>query len=260
MTWLLALQLAMPSQVHSDEAAKAFALMDFARADREVEAALATNPYLLPALKIKADLALFAHRPEIARSALVAAVVGNPSSADAHLSLGIFQYTQGNFSSAVSPLEQAHSLALHDPKPLLYLGMCYEALAKTDKASSFYQQAEDLPSADSHATALILTAYGRLLSSLGNYKSSIVKEKEAVRLDSTSRSARYELASALALTHSWKEAAAAADQALTLPGSEIPDAQIQALIKSVSLHLKNDDDRSGPHHSKRAAISPLTNE
>ena len=254
MIWLLALQLAVGPQANYDKATRAAARMDFPAADREVDAALAKDPYFFPALRLKANLALFAHQPDIARSCLVTAVVGNPSSGEAHLALGILYYTQNAFSLAVSPLEQAHALSPRDPKPLLYLGMSYEAMSKPSEASSLYQQAEDLSPPDAASTALVLTAYGRQLSSVGKYRISIAKEQRAVRIDPASRNAHFELARALALAHSYQQAAPEGELALTLPGLEVTDAQIHLLLRDVYLAL-NDNDRARLHVAKLSAAS-----
>jgi len=89
--WLLALQLSLvPQQQHYDNAKDALAKMQFSRADEEVDLALKADPNFVAALILKSRLALFAHRPDIARSCLIKAVAVEPSSESAQFFLGVF--------------------------------------------------------------------------------------------------------------------------------------------------------------------------
>ena len=68
MIWLLALQLSLPpQQQHYDNAKNDLARMQFGPADEEVDLALRLDSNFVPALILKARLALFAHRPDIAK-------------------------------------------------------------------------------------------------------------------------------------------------------------------------------------------------
>lgn len=241
MIWLLALQLAMTPQQYYDSAMHALSRMTFRQAEQEIDAALHKDPYFVSALILKANLALFAHQPDVARNCLITAVVGHPSSAEAQLSLGVFYYGQGNFKLAIPPLLGAHSLSPQDAKSLLYLAMSYEAMSDFSEALPLYQQAEHLSAPSTPQAAAALTAYGRVLSSLSKYKESTDKEQLAVIVDRQSRDAHYELAKALDLEYSYKNAAAEGELALTLPGSEITDTQIHLLLGEVYLQLKDYD-------------------
>ena len=104
MIWLLALQLSLvPQQQHYDNAKDALAKMQFSRADEEVDLALKADPNFVAALILKSRLALFAHRPDIARSCLIKAVAIEPSSESAQFFLGVFYYLQNDFSLGISP-------------------------------------------------------------------------------------------------------------------------------------------------------------
>src|ERR1700761_3927510 len=135
MIWLLAFQLALPpqppavsAQQHYEKAKESLANMRFAPASEETEAALHLDPNFVPALILKARLALFAHRPDIAKTCLIKAVIIDPSSEDAQFFLGMFYYLQNDFSLSIAPLESAHSLSPPSPLPLFYLAMTKEAL------------------------------------------------------------------------------------------------------------------------------------
>lgn len=64
MIWLLALQLSLSPQQNYDNAKDDLAKMQFSQADEQVDLALQLDPNFVPALILKARLALFAHRPD----------------------------------------------------------------------------------------------------------------------------------------------------------------------------------------------------
>ena len=127
--WLLALQLSLsPQQQHYDNGKDDLAKMQFSQADEQVDLALQLDPNFVPALILKARLALFAHRPDIAKSCLIRAVAVEPSSESAQFYLGVFYYLQNDFTLGISPLEAARSLSPKDPMPYFYLATSGEAL------------------------------------------------------------------------------------------------------------------------------------
>src|SRR5580698_1358679 len=144
MIWLLALQLAVSPAQHYENAKQDFAQHKFDEAVSEVNAALHGSPYMVPALVLKARLAQFAHRPDVAKSCLITAVTADPASEEAQFFLGVFFYTQNDFKLAISPLQTAHSLSPKSALPVFYLAMSHEAMGDTNQASELYQQAENL--------------------------------------------------------------------------------------------------------------------
>src|ERR1035438_2499619 len=80
MIWLLALQLAVGPVQHYENAKQDFAQRKFPEAVSEVNKALHESPYMVPALVLKARLAQFAHRPDVAKSCLIMAVTVDPTS------------------------------------------------------------------------------------------------------------------------------------------------------------------------------------
>src|SRR5712672_2700690 len=167
MIWLLALQLAVGPAQHYENAKQDFAQRKFDEAVSEVNAALHESPYMVPALVLKARLATFAHRPDVAKSCLITAITADPTSEEAQFFLGVFYYNQNDFKLANSPLDTAHSLSPKNPLPEFYLAMSHEALGDEAKALEFYQRAEDLSGQKSPEYASILVAHGRFLLSLG---------------------------------------------------------------------------------------------
>ncbi|MEO8735484.1 MAG: tetratricopeptide repeat protein [Edaphobacter sp.] len=258
MIWLLALQLSLPAQQqHYDNAKNALAKMQFSQADQEVDLALRLHPDFVPALILKARLALFAHRPDVAKSCLIRAVTDDPTSESAQFYLGVFHYLQNDFNLAIPPLEKARSLSPADPMPPFYLAMSKEALGDAQSALRAYEEAETLSPGKTPQAAAILVAHSRLLYSLDRFDESIAKDKLAIEADSQSRDAFYEAAKGLAHQGIYQEAATDGERALTLPELGTSDSQIHFLLGNIYLKLKRPD-LAAPHLEKFRAAPQST--
>ena len=249
MIWLLALQLAVGPAQHYEKAKKDFAQQNFSEAVSEVDFALHENPYMVPALVLKARLATFAQRPDIAKSCLITAITVDPNSEEAQFYLGVLFYKENNFNLAISPLEKAQTLSPKSPLPVFYLAMTHEALGDEAKALEFYQRAENLSPEQSALSAEILVAHGRFLLSLGRTKSSIEKDRRAIEIDPKSRAAHYELAMGLDHEGDFKNAAIEGERALALPEIDTSDAQIHFLLANLYRKL-NEPDLAKAHLEK----------
>jgi tetratricopeptide (TPR) repeat protein len=257
MIWLLALQLVVSPTQHYENAKQAFTQRNFLQAMSEVDTALHERPDLVPALVLKARLAVFAHRPEVARSCLITAVTADPASEEAQFFLGSFFYLQNDFKLALSPLQRAQTLSPKSPLPVFYLAMTQEALGDAPKALQLYQQAENLSPEKSPQSASILVTYGRFLFSMGRVQDSIEKDRRAVAWDPESRDAHYELAKGLDHEGEFKDAALEAERALTLPMLGTSDAQIHFLLARIYLRLKQPD-LAKAHYEKFQAAPQTT--
>ena len=257
MIWLLALQLAAGPAQHYEKAKQDFAERNFSEAVSEVDAALHESPYMVPALLLKARLAAFAHRPDVAKSCLITAVTADPTSEEAQFFLGMFYYTQNDFKLAISPLQTAQTLSPKSPLPLFYLAMTEEALGDENKALELYQQAESLSPEKSPQSAEIRVAYGRYLLLLGRTQDSVEEERRAIEADGQSRDAHYELAKGLDHERDFKHAALEGERALTLPELDIGDAQIHFLLANLYRKL-NQPDLANAHLEKFKAAQPTT--
>src|ERR1700761_6165455 len=193
MILLLALQLAIGATQHYENAKQDFAQKKFSQAVSEVDAALHESPYMVPALVLKARLATFAHRPDVAKSCLITAITVDPTSEEAQFFLGVFYYNQNDFKLAVSPLQTAKTLSPKNPLPVFYLAMTHEAMGDATQALDLYQEAENFSPEKSPQSASILVAYGRLLLSLGRIQDGVEKYRRAIERDPESRDAHYEL-------------------------------------------------------------------
>jgi len=258
MIWLLALQLVVGPTQHYQNAKQDFAQHKLSEAVSEVNAALHESPYMVPALVLKARLATFAHRPDVAKSCLIKAVTADPTSEEAQFFLGVFYYTQNDFKLAISPLQAAQTLSPKGPLPVFYLAMTHEAMGDTAQALELYQQAENLSTEKSPQSASILVTYGRLLLSLGRNHESIEKDRRAIEQDPESREAHYELAKGLDHEGDFKNAALEGERALTLPELGTSDAQVHFLLANLYRKL-NQPDLAKAHLQKFQAASQTTN-
>jgi tetratricopeptide (TPR) repeat protein len=249
MIWLLALQLVVGPTQHYEKAKQDFAQRKFSEAVSEVDAALHESPYMVPALVLKARLATFAHRPDVAKSCLITAVIADPTSEDAQFFLGVLYYMQNDFKLALSPLQTAQTISPKNPLPVFYLAMTHEALGDGPKALELYQQAEDLSPQKSPQSAAILVAYGRLLLLQGRTQDGIKKDRQAIEDDPESRDAHYELAKELDREGDFKDAALEGERALVLPALGTSDAQIHFILAKLYRKL-NQPDLANAHLKK----------
>jgi tetratricopeptide (TPR) repeat protein len=212
---------------------------------------------MVPALVLKARLATFARRPDIAKSCLITAITVDPTSAEAQLYLGLLFYTQNDFKLAIPPLQTAQALSPQNPLPVFYLAMAGEALGDEAKALDLYQRAENLAPDKSKLGAEILVAHGRFLLSLGRTQESMERDRRAIDTDPSSRDAHYELAKGLDHEGDFGKAAIEGERALTLPELDTSDAQIHFLLANLYRKL-NQPDLAKAHLEKFKAAQQAT--
>jgi tetratricopeptide (TPR) repeat protein len=212
---------------------------------------------LVSALVLKARLATFAHRPDVAKSCLITAITVDPASEEAQFYLGVLFYEQNEFKLAISPLQAAQKLSPNSPLPAFYLAMTHEALGDQNKALELYQQAENLSPQTSPQSAEIAVAYGRLLVSLGRTQDGIEKERRAIGIDPKSRDAHYVLAKGLEHEGDFENAAREGELALTLPAANASDAEIHFLLTRLYRKL-NKPDLAEAHMEKFLALKKTT--
>ena len=257
MIWLLALQLAIGATEHYEHAKQDLAQRKFSEAASEVNAALHENPSMVPALVLKARLATFAHRPDVAKSCLITAITVDPTSEEAQFYLGVLFYEQNDFKPAISSLQAAQKLSPNSPLPVFYLAMTHEALGDQNKALELYQRAESLSPQISAQSAEIDAAYGRLLVSVGRAQDGIEKERRAIGIDPKSRDAHYILAKGLEQQGDFEAAAPEGELALTLPEANAGDAEIHFLLTRLYRKL-NKPDLAEAHLEKFLALKKTT--
>lgn len=234
---MFALQLAVTPQRHYEIAKDDLAQKQTVQADAEVDAALRLDPNFVPALLLKARLALFAHRSDVARSCLIKAITVDPKSESAQFLLGLYFYLQNDFKLALAPLEIARSLDPGAPLPDFYLGLSHDGLGEAKEALDFYGKAEALSPNNDAQRAEILVAFSRLLSSLGRYQESMQKIDLALNAQDLSRDAHYEKAKLLFRQEAYEAAVSQAEHALRLPALGTSDGQVHFLLGKIYLKL-----------------------
>jgi tetratricopeptide (TPR) repeat protein len=230
MILAILLLLATSALEHYQRANDLFTRQQFEASAVELDAALEADPKLVPALTLKAKLAMALNKFDIARACLERAVAIEPSSAYVQFLLGFFFYVDNDFGKAIPALERARELNPGDIRTHFYLALAYEGIAKPESARKFYEATLKLereagrPSPDTHV------AFARLLFTLGDYDTSGKHIARALELDPNSRDAHYETGRLHFENKNFEAAAAAGERALRLSGAGTTDRQIHFLL------------------------------
>jgi tetratricopeptide (TPR) repeat protein len=226
----------------------------FVEAGQALDRALTANPNLVPALTLRGKLAMAFNRFDDAREAFTKAVKLEPDSAYTNFLLGFFFYVDNDFKQAIAPLQRALRLNPSDARAAFYLALTYEGLAQPDTAIESYERTLALEKAKPSAETL--TAYGRLLFTLGRYSDARVRIDRALQIDPKSRDAHYERGRLLFEQGKFAEAAAEGERALTIPGPGTLDRQIHFLLARA--YKKAGNDAKAAHHLAAFKASPAT--
>ena len=229
MVWAPWLLLALAAS-HYDRANTLFQQQRFPEAEAELTAALAENPNLVPALTLKAKLAMALNRFDEARAALLRAAELQPTSPYVQFLLGFFYYVDNDFQQALAPLQRARQLNPADPRAAFYLALSQDGLGQADSAAALYETTIALekkagqPAPDAHV------AYARLLFTLGRFNDSQMHVAQALALDPRSRDAHYEQGRLAFERRAFAQAAEEGEKALAIPGAGTLDRQIHFLL------------------------------
>ena len=93
-----------------------------------VEEALRLDPKLVPALTLKAKLAMAAYRLDVARQCLEQALAIDPRAPYAQFLYGLEAYLGNDMKEALPRFRKARQLNPTDPRAALYLGLTVESL------------------------------------------------------------------------------------------------------------------------------------
>jgi len=198
-----------------------------------LDRALHLDANLVPALTLKAKLAMSIKRFDVARECLEHALSVEPSSWYAQFLYGFNYYQQNEMPRAIAALEKARRLNPRDPRAALYLGMAYETTGKTTEALSLYQEAIRLDDATGklHVDALLTCA--RLLMVMGDLDRAGSLVDRAIKDEPASRDAHFERGRFLLKKDQPAEAAKEGETALRLRSGEITDRQVHFLLVQV---------------------------
>src|SRR5947209_13255824 len=124
--WLIAFLLAQPpAATNYQQAAELFTKHDLPGAEAAVEESLHLDPQYVPALALKARLAMIAGRMDVARRALAAAIAEDPKQSGPRFLLGFCLYLDNDFQGARDALARADQ---DDARVSLYIALSEEGM------------------------------------------------------------------------------------------------------------------------------------
>jgi tetratricopeptide (TPR) repeat protein len=207
-----------------------FVAQKFPEAEAAIDDALRLDPKLVPALTLKAKLAMAGNRFEVARQSLEQALAVDPNSGYAEFLYGMEAYVTNDLRLALPRFEKARQLSPADPRVALYLGFTLEALGQTDKALSDYEEAVRLEQRAGAPQAATFLAGSRLLLLMGRQEDCERWIAQALKVEPDSRDGHFEFARLLLKKGEAAQAAREGETSLLLHGGDVTDAQIHYLL------------------------------
>jgi tetratricopeptide (TPR) repeat protein len=219
-----------PAQAAYERANALFVAKKLPEALAATEEALRLDPKLVPALTLKAKLAMAAYRLDVARRCLEQALAIDPRAPYAQFLYGLEAYLGNDMKAALPRFRKARLLSPTDPRAALYLGLTVESLGQPAEAMSLYEEAVRLERSAGglHAEALLPGA--RLLLLLGRLDDCERWVLQAAKLSPKSRDVHFELARLLLAKGQAERAAAEGETALGLSEGIVTDAAIRYLL------------------------------
>jgi tetratricopeptide (TPR) repeat protein len=227
---LLFLGAVSPGQPSYEKANALFIAQRFPEALAAVEEAIQLDARLVPALTLKAKLAMAASRWDVAGKSLEQALAVDPKAAYAQFLYGMVAYMNNEMGEASTRFQKARVLAPKDPRAALYLGLTIESVGKPGDALALYEEAVRLEGASGQQDAGTLLPGARLLLLLGRLEESESWVRQALKLSPKMRDGHFELARILLKKGDSDAAAQAGELALSLPGASPADAAIHYLL------------------------------
>jgi len=207
-----------------------FVAKKFPESLNAIDEALRLDPKLVPALTLKAKLAMAINRFDVARQSLEQALASDPTSAYAQFLYGFEAYLTNDLQLALPRLEKARKLNPADPRCALYLGLTYESLGRTTDALTLYQEAVRLERSSGQAQTETLLTGSRLLLLLGRLDDAERWIRQALELAPNSRDVHFELARLLLTKGNAGPAANEGETALRLSAGDVTDVQVHYLL------------------------------
>ena len=226
----LGAQSPSPGQAAYEKANALFSAQRFQECMNALDDALRLDPKLVPALTLKAKLAMAIKRYDVARESLERALAADPKSAYAQFLYGFQFYEQNQMPVAIAALEKARQLNPRDPRAALYLGLARESQGDTQRAGALYSEAIRLEQAAGKLqTSTLLTSF-RLHLVLGEFDEAALLIDRASKLEPTSRDVHFQAARLRMKKGEPAAAASEGEAALKLPAGDAADQQIHFLL------------------------------
>lgn len=231
-----------PGAAEYQKANNLFTAAKFSESSAALDRALSLDPNLVPALTLKAKLAMSLYRFDVANECLRHALEVDPKASYAQFLLGFSFYQQNEMPQAIEALEKARTLNARDSRTLLYLGLARETTGNTGQALSLYKDAIRLE--ESVGTLL---PCARLLMVMGNLDESASLIDRALKKEPNSRDAHFERGRLFLKLSKPAEAAKELELALSSHSGDIMDRQIHTLL--VQAYRANGQDAEAARHA-----------
>jgi tetratricopeptide (TPR) repeat protein len=250
----LALYQAAPNaQQAYEQANRLFTERKFQESMNSLDEALRLDPKLVPALTLRAKLAMAINRYDVAKESLERAIAAAPNAWYPQFLYGYHYYQQNEMPAAIDAFQKARKLNPRHPQSALYLGLAVEALGRTTEALPLYQTAIKLEEDAGNVDVETLLTTSRLLLLLGRLDESGRLIQRAAKLDPASRDPHFEAARLYLKQGAPAKAAAEGETALKIPRGDITDRQIHFLL--VRAYRAAGDDPAAAKHA--AALRSL---
>ena len=210
-----------------EKANSLFVAKKFPEALAATEEALRLDPKLVPALTLKAKLAMAAYRLDVARRCLEQALALDPRAPYAQFLYGLVAYIGNDAKEALPRFRKARQLNPTDPRAALYLGLTIESLGQPGEALSLYEEAVRLERSAGEPHAETLLPGARLLLLLGRLEECERWIRQAAKLSPDSRDVHFEFARLLLKKGDAAQAAVEGEIALRLSEGVVTDAAIR---------------------------------
>ncbi len=221
---------ASPGQAAYEKANSLLVAKKLPEALAAADEALRLDPKLVPALTLKAKLAMAAYHFEVARQCLEQALALDPRASYAQFLYGMEAYMGNDLKQALPRFEKARQLSPADPRAALYLGLTVESLGQTEQALSLYEEAVRLERSASDLHAETLLPGIRLLLLMGRLEECERWTDDALKLSPKSRDVHFEFARLLLKKGDPAQAATEGESALSLSDGVVTDAAIHYLL------------------------------
>jgi tetratricopeptide (TPR) repeat protein len=219
-----------PGYAAYERANALFVAKKFPEALAATEEALRLDPKLVPALTLKAKLAMAAYRLDVARRCLEQALALDPRAPYAQFLYGLEAYLGNDVKEALPRFRKARQLNPTDPRAALYLGLTLESLGQPGEALSLYEEAVRLDRSAGELHAETLLPGARLLLLLGRLEECERWIRQAGKLAPNSRDVHFEFARLLLKKGDAAQAVAEGETALALSEGVVTDAAIHYLL------------------------------
>lgn len=251
---------ASPGQAAYERANALFMEKKLPEALAAAEEALRLDPKLVPALTLKAKLAMAGYRLDVARRSLEQALEIDPRAPYAQFLYGLEAYLENDLKAALPRFRKARELNPGDPRAALYLALTIESLGQPAEAMSLYEEAVRLERSANGLHAETLLPGAKLLFLLGRLDECDRWLVQAAKLSPKSRDVHFEYARLLLEKGDAQRAVTEGEAALVLSEGIVTDAAIRYLLIRAYQKLGMADRAAIHAEIIRAQESPVGNQ